>query len=61
MCVESELVDKNQIGIDVILTPGDYELSIFDQEENDLHRWLTRDLGLRSVPFTFELQAVPIV
>jgi hypothetical protein len=43
------------------LTPGNYELVIFDQEENSLHRWLTRDLGLSSVPFTFELQAVPIV
>ena len=61
MCVESELINKNEIGIDVILTPGKYELIIFDQEENSLHRWLTHDLGLSTVPFTFELQAVPIV
>lgn len=45
-CVESELINKNEIGLDVILTPGKYELIIFDQEENDLHMWLTSDLRL---------------
>ena len=46
MCVETELVNKNEIGMDVILTPGKYELIIFVQEDQQLHRWLTEDLGL---------------
>lgn len=61
MCVETELINKNELGLDVILTPGKYELIIFVQEDRTLHRWLTEDLGLSHVPFTFELQAVPIV
>lgn len=46
MCVESELINKNEIGLSVVLTPGKYELVIFDQEENSLHKWLTNDLGI---------------
>ena len=30
-CIESELVGKNELNIDVILTSGDYELLIYDQ------------------------------
>lgn len=45
-CVVSELVGKNEIGIDVILTQGRYKLTIFDQEENSVRRWLTHDAGL---------------
>lgn len=55
MCVETELINKNELGLDVILTPGKYELIIFVQEDRTLHRWLTEDLGLSHVPFTFEL------
>lgn len=60
-CVVSELVGKNEVGIDVILTQGQYKLTIFDQEENSVRRWLTHDAGLQTVPFTFELQAIPVV
>jgi hypothetical protein len=30
-CVESEQVAKNEVGLDVILTSGDYKLIIIDQ------------------------------
>jgi hypothetical protein len=30
-CIESELVGKNELNIDAILTSGDYELLIYDQ------------------------------
>jgi len=60
-CVESEQLGKNELSIDVILPQGTYEVIIFDQQENDVRKWLTRDAGLTSVPFTFELQATPIV
>jgi len=60
-CIESELVGKNELNIDVILTSGDYELLIYDQQETHIRNWMTNQAGLVSVPFTFELQAVPIV
>jgi len=60
-CVVSELVGKNEIGIDVILTQGHYKLTIFDQEENAVRRWLTHDAGIQHAPFTFELQAIPVM
>jgi len=60
-CVESELVGKGELGIDVILTSGDYQLTIFDQQESHIRNWITNEAGLTSVPFTFELQAVPIL
>ena len=46
MCVESELINKNEIGMDVILTPGKYEFILFVQEDKEIHRWLTQDLRL---------------
>ena len=60
-CIESELVGKNELNIDVILTSGDYKLTIFDQQENSVRKWISNQAGLSSVPFTFELQAVPII
>jgi hypothetical protein len=60
-CIETEQVGKNELSIDVILTSGDYQLTIFDQQENSVRRWLSGQGGLTTVPFTFELQAVPIV
>jgi hypothetical protein len=43
------------------LTSGDYQLIIFDQQDNSVRQWLRDDAGLDRVPFTFELQAVPIL
>ena len=60
-CVVSEQLSKNEIGLAVILTSGEYELTIYDQEENSVRRWLDRDVGLVTVPFTFELEATPVV
>ena len=60
-CIESEMLAKNEISIAAILTSGDYELIIYDQEENSVRRWLHNDAGLIDVPFTFELQASPVV
>ena len=60
-CIESELVGKDELNIDVILTSGDYQLTIFDQQESHVRNWITNEAGLTSVPFTFELQAVPII
>mgnify|MGYP000462169904 CR=1 FL=1 len=54
-CVESEQIGKNEVGIDVILTNGEYKLIILDQQENSVRRWLTAEEGLNTVPFTFEL------
>lgn len=54
-CVETEIIGKNEIGIDVVLTQGRYQLTIFDQEENAVRRYLTHDAGLDIVPFTMEL------
>jgi len=34
---------------------------IFDQQENSVRRWITDTVGLQTVPFTFDLQATPIV
>ena len=60
-CIESELVGKDELNIDVILTTGDYQLTIFDQQESHIRNWITNEAGLTTVPFTFELQAVPII
>lgn len=60
-CVETELVGKNELGIDVILTSGDYELIVFDQQENSVRSWLRETARLDTVPFTLELQAVPVI
>jgi len=60
-CIESSQIGKNELNIDVILTAGEYELIIFDQQENDVRNWLTSDAGLKNVPFSFELTATPIV
>jgi len=60
-CVESAQAGKNELNIDVILTSGDYELIIFDQQENAVRKWLTDEAGLAAVPFAFELQATPVV
>jgi len=59
--VTTQQLSKNEIGISVILTPGDYQLTIFDQEENALRRWLDSEVGLKEIPFSFELQATPVV
>jgi hypothetical protein len=60
-CVESEQASKNEVNIEVILTAGNYKLTIFDQQENSVRRWLTGEVGLTTAPFTLELQATPIV
>lgn len=60
-CIESEMINKNEISIAAILTGGDYELTIFDQEENSVRRFLHQDGGLEDIPFSFELQASPVV
>ena len=60
-CAESEQISKNELSLDVILTNGDYQLVIFDQQDNSVRQWLRDDAGLDRVPFTFELQAVPIL
>jgi hypothetical protein len=60
-CVESEQVSKNEVGISAILTAGEYQLTIFDQQEEHMRKWIAKDLGLASIPFTMELQAVPVV
>jgi len=44
-----------------VLTAGDYQLTIFDQEENSLRKWLKQEVGLTELPFSFELQATPVV
>ena len=44
-----------------MLTAGDYQLTIFDQEENSLRKWLKQEVGLTELPFSFELQATPVV
>jgi hypothetical protein len=41
-CVEADLLNKNEMSLNVILTSGDYELIIFDQQENDVRSFLTR-------------------
>ena len=60
-CVETEQLGKNELSLSVILPQGTYEIIVFDQQENDVRRWLSHDAGLRQVPFTFELQSTPIV
>jgi hypothetical protein len=60
-CIETSMTGKNQIGIQAILTAGEYQLAIFDQEENDLRRWLHREAGLDVLPFSFSLEASPVV
>jgi hypothetical protein len=54
-CIESEMLGKNEISLAAILTAGDYELVIFDQEENSVRKWLHEEAGLVDVPFSFEL------
>jgi hypothetical protein len=54
-CVESEQAGKNEVNIEVILTTGNYKLTIFDQQENGVRRWLTGEVGLTTAPFTLEL------
>jgi hypothetical protein len=60
-CVESSQIGKNELNINVILTAGEYELIIFDQQENDVRQWLTSEAGIKNVPFSFDLTATPIV
>jgi len=54
-CIESELVGKNELNINVILTSGAYELLIYDQQEAHMRNWITNQAGLTSLPFTLEL------
>lgn len=60
-CVVSDSIGKNEISISVILTPGSYELVLFDQEDSKMRQWLSQEAGLETIPFSFDLQASPIV
>jgi hypothetical protein len=59
-CIETEQVGKNEVGISAILTGGEYTLTIFDQQDAQVRRWL-QSTGLSNVPFSFDLQATPVV
>lgn len=60
-CVEAELISKNELNINVILTVGTYELIIFDMPSGAATQFITGEAGLTKAPFTFELQATPII
>ena len=60
-CVEAELISKNELNINVILTVGMYELVIFDMPSSPATQFVAGEAGLSKAPFTFELQATPII
>ena len=47
--------------MNVVLTSGDYVLQIFDHSNNDYNKWLMEDLELTVIPFSFDLEALPIL
>lgn len=60
-CAEAEIVGKNQLNLDVILTTGEYELIIFVNQPGDVDKFLMQDAGLRELPMSFSLTATPVV
>jgi len=60
-CFEAELISKNELNINVILTVGTYELIIFDMPSNAATQFVAGEAGLSRAPFTFELQATPVI
>jgi hypothetical protein len=54
-------MNKNTLTLTVLLTNGQYELIVFDQQENAVRRWLTHEVGLQKVPFALALEGTPIV
>ena len=47
--------------MNVVLTSGDYMLQLFDHSMNDYNKWLQDDLELAAIPFSFDLEALPIL
>jgi hypothetical protein len=58
-CYEAELIAKNELNLNVILTAGKYELHIFTVG-SEIASDIQKDTGLNQLPFSFELQAVPV-
>ena len=47
--------------MNVVLTSGDYMLQIFDHSMNSYNKWLEEDVELTVVPFSFDLEVLPIL
>lgn len=60
-CFEAEQLSKNELNINVILTVGTYELIIFDMPSTPASQFIVNEAQLSRAPFTFELQATPII
>ena len=43
------------------MTSGNYILQLYDLSNADFSEWITDDLGLKNVPFTFAVEALPIL
>jgi hypothetical protein len=55
------MISKNELNINVILTVGTYELIIFDMPSTAATQFIAGEAGLSKAPFTFEMQATPII
>jgi hypothetical protein len=53
-CYEAELIAKNELNLNVILTAGKYELHIFTVG-SEIASDIQKDTGLNQLPFSFEL------
>ena len=47
--------------MNVVLTSGDYMLHLFDHSADAYTGWLQNDLEPPAVPFSFDLEALPIL
>ena len=45
----------------VVLTTGDYVLTLMDLSQEEYTNWLVDDLQLRKVPFSVYLETFPIL
>ena len=52
---------KNELKVDVILTSGEYKLTFFDQQPAEMRKYVSEEVGLRNIPFTFKLTSYPIM
>jgi len=52
---------KNELKVDLILTSGEYKLTFFDQQSPDLRTYISEEVGLESIPFTFKLTSFPVL
>jgi hypothetical protein len=53
--------NKNELKVDLILTSGEYKLTFFDVQTNDVKDFYKKEAGLTKIPITFKLSSYPVL